>query len=234
MAANFCSSCGVELPHETHSSSPFPSDFNYKSRVAAAVIAITWGIFGIHKFYLRKPIWGILYLAFFWTYIPALVGFVEGLIYAGTEQQKWNDKHNDGLSLGQEKAGLIVIIGGILVSIMFLGILAAIALPAYQDYTVRAKMSEPIAQAAQVKAAVTEYAYANQAWPSSLGDLAGYTGSAGGVVLDGGVIFVNVKAATGLNGSIFLSPSVSDAGTITWTCGSTDIEPKYLPASCRN
>lgn len=52
-----------------------------KSKVAAGLLAIFLGGIGAHKFYLGKPLMGLLYLLFFWTGIPAIVGFIEGIIY---------------------------------------------------------------------------------------------------------------------------------------------------------
>jgi len=52
-----------------------------RNRVAAALFAILLGAFGVHKFYLGKVGLGVLYLVFFWTAIPALVGLIEGIIY---------------------------------------------------------------------------------------------------------------------------------------------------------
>jgi len=52
-----------------------------KSRVAAGMLAIFLGGFGVHKFYLARPFQGILYVLFCWTLIPALIGFIEGIAY---------------------------------------------------------------------------------------------------------------------------------------------------------
>lgn len=52
-----------------------------KSKIAAGIFGILLGGLGIHKFYLGKVGLGILYLIFCWTFIPALIGFVEGIIY---------------------------------------------------------------------------------------------------------------------------------------------------------
>ena len=52
-----------------------------KSRVVAAILAIFLGGLGIHKFYMGKVGQGILYLVFSWTVIPAIVGFIEGIIF---------------------------------------------------------------------------------------------------------------------------------------------------------
>ena len=61
--------------------SQLPSTTEGKSNVAAGVLALLLGGFGVHKFYLGKTGQGILYLVFFWTLIPALIGFIEGLVY---------------------------------------------------------------------------------------------------------------------------------------------------------
>ncbi len=52
-----------------------------KSRVTAGVLGILLGGLGIHKFYLGDTGLGIIYLLFFWTVVPAVIGFIEGLIY---------------------------------------------------------------------------------------------------------------------------------------------------------
>ncbi len=52
-----------------------------RSKVAAGVLAILLGAFGVHKFYLGQTAMGLLYLIFFWTGIPALIGLIEGIVY---------------------------------------------------------------------------------------------------------------------------------------------------------
>lgn len=52
-----------------------------KSRIAAGLLAIFLGGFGIHKFYMGQVGMGILYLLFSWTIIPSLLGIIEGIIY---------------------------------------------------------------------------------------------------------------------------------------------------------
>ncbi|ANY70666.1 hypothetical protein BBD42_09900 [Paenibacillus sp. BIHB 4019] len=68
-----------------------------KSKVAAGLLAILLGGLGIHKFYLGRPIWGIIYILFCWTYIPAIVGLIEGIIYLLSSDQAFSmkyDKHH--------------------------------------------------------------------------------------------------------------------------------------------
>jgi TM2 domain-containing membrane protein YozV len=52
-----------------------------RNRIVAALLALLLGGFGIHKFYLGKIGQGILYLLFCWTFIPTIIGWIEGVIY---------------------------------------------------------------------------------------------------------------------------------------------------------
>lgn len=64
-----------------------------KSRVAAILLAFFLGGFGVHKFYLGRVGWGILYLVFFWTFIPAFLAFVEAIVYACTSEESFHHKY---------------------------------------------------------------------------------------------------------------------------------------------
>ena len=65
-----------------------------KSKLAAALLAIFLGGFGIHKFYMGKIGMGILYLIFCWTCIPAIVGFIEGIVYLCSSDENFQLKHH--------------------------------------------------------------------------------------------------------------------------------------------
>lgn len=65
-----------------------------KSKVAAGILALFFGGLGVHKFYLGKVGMGILYLCFCWTYIPAIVGFIEGIIYLCSNDENFQLKHH--------------------------------------------------------------------------------------------------------------------------------------------
>ncbi len=129
----------------------------------------------------------------------------------------------------------------LMIVVAIIGILAAVALPAYQDYTTRAKVSEVILMAAPAKLAVTETS-------SSLGGLASLTASATGYTFPGATKYVsNVQIAdtTGVitvtstvptaTGDLTLTPTAnaSGSGQLTWACASTAINAKYLPSECR-
>ncbi|MCL6239409.1 MULTISPECIES: TM2 domain-containing protein [Acinetobacter] len=64
-----------------------------KSRIVAALLAFFLGGFGIHKFYLGRIGWGIVYLLFCWTFIPSIVAFIEFIIYLCTSDEDFARKY---------------------------------------------------------------------------------------------------------------------------------------------
>ena len=64
-----------------------------KSRIAAILLAFFLGGFGVHKFYLGRVGQGILYLIFFWTLIPAIIAFVEFIIYLTMSDEAFAHKY---------------------------------------------------------------------------------------------------------------------------------------------
>ena len=71
-----------------------------RNKVVAGLLGIFLGNFGIHKFYLGKNGQGVLYLVFCWTGIPGIVGFIEGIVYLAMSEQDFNQKYNEGTSVG--------------------------------------------------------------------------------------------------------------------------------------
>ena len=148
----------------------------------------------------------------------------------------------------------------LMIVVAIIGILAAIAIPAYQDYLIRSQVSEGLTMAAAAKAGVAEF-YANKGtWPvdnseAGLGSEATIQGKyVDGILIDNGGIAVtygNEANATNLFGeTLSLIPGASPNGDVVWKCGtaessntdidfasqtnvSTSILGKYLPSSCR-
>ena len=120
------------------------------------------------------------------------------------------------------------------------GILAAIAIPAYQDYTIRAKVSEGLNLAAGPKAAVTEFYLGSGRFPDAadadfLSSPAGAGEYTESIVVepDTGVITIRYYVeAVPAGGEIYLIP-YADSGALNWTCSAT-IEAKHVPAACRD
>lgn len=64
-----------------------------KNKIVAFVLAWFLGGFGAHKFYLGRIGWGVAYLVFFWTLIPAIAAFVEGIIYLTMSDEAFAAKY---------------------------------------------------------------------------------------------------------------------------------------------
>ena len=134
----------------------------------------------------------------------------------------------------------------LMIVIAIVGILAAIALPAYQDYTVRAKMSEPLAAMAEAKTTVTEYFATRGVLPDNALQ-AGINSSPNKEIVasiqytsaSGGTITAVLQAGIVPTGTTtFVMSGIVDrtARTIQWNCkegGTSAIEAKYLPSNCR-
>jgi type IV pilus assembly protein PilA len=126
----------------------------------------------------------------------------------------------------------------LMIVVAIIGILAAVALPAYQDYTIRAKVSELVLAASNQKVTVSENA---QTRGSLGGSDAGATIMVSGKVTGGSVgsegeITVEGTSATvGTAVTIQLVPSYSAAdGKVIWACSSPSSIHKYVPAECRH
>lgn len=63
-----------------------------KSKTLAGILGIFLGSFGVHKFYLGQPGRGFLFLIFFWTYIPGIIGLIQGISYLLMSEQKFARK----------------------------------------------------------------------------------------------------------------------------------------------
>ena len=127
----------------------------------------------------------------------------------------------------------------LMIVVAIIGILAAVALPAYQDYTIRAKVSEIVLQASGFKTTVAEKSASDGTMASSGKGLTVSSGGrvSGGSVSDAGVIKVYGSAASiGTNITISLTPSLGAGGRIAWMCSTdaTSTQWKYVPAECRH
>ena len=127
----------------------------------------------------------------------------------------------------------------LMIVVAIIGILAAIALPTYQDYTIRAKVSEIVLQASAFKGAISEKSAADGTMSSSGRGLTVSTGGrvAGGSVTDAGLITVTGSSASlGTAVSIVLTPSLGAGGRIRWACGTNTDSNQwiYVPAECRH
>ena len=125
----------------------------------------------------------------------------------------------------------------LMIVVAIIGILAAVALPAYQDYTVRAKVSELMLAASGARTCITEAAQsAGGAVPTTVGadcSIVAIGKVTGATVATSGVVSVAGSSAASSVGqavTITLTPTPT-GGTLTWTCSGSNA--KYVPGSCR-
>ncbi len=126
----------------------------------------------------------------------------------------------------------------LMIVVAIIGILAAVALPAYQDYTIRARVSELVLAASGFKTTVAEKATTDATLGSAGAGLTVTTAGrvAGGSVTNGGIIVISGTATTvGTAVSIVLTPSLG-GGRVGWACGTNadTAQWKYVPAECRH
>lgn len=148
----------------------------------------------------------------------------------------------------------------LMIVVTIIGILAAIAIPAYQNYSIRAEATEGLALADSWKTAVSEYYTQYGNWPTT----SNATGGAGAIAMAGTVsskYVSNISVSTGgaivvlyggqahvqLNGmTVALNPGTDTEGDVIWVCGraatpngvtlsgsgSTSLPAQYLPSAC--
>lgn len=131
----FCRNCGSSIAPTAQACPRCGADqnLNPKNKIVAGFLALFLGGLGFHRFYLGQW-WGLFYLLFIGTGIPSLVSLIEAIVFFCTSDQKWNAKY--GRTKGS--AWVAGLIGG-LALIFVIGMLASIAIPAYQEYVKRAK-----------------------------------------------------------------------------------------------
>ncbi|WP_268884890.1 pilin [Kangiella shandongensis] len=145
----------------------------------------------------------------------------------------------------KKQAGFTLI--ELMIVVAIVGILAAVAIPAYQDYIKRSKMSEVMATAGACKTSISEYAASNNELPATTASAGCSSGSqyvADLQVATGVITVTSQNIGTGADGqAVLLTPVTSTGAAVTnanpdqiggWNCTNAGgVESEYLPANCR-
>jgi type IV pilus assembly protein PilA len=186
--------------------------------------------------------------SFYWAKIKGLIKDLPRSIASQPDRRERRLENNGGTSI------VVPLIVFLLGGVSGLGIMAAISIPAYHDYTIRSQVAEGLNLASGAKMAVAEHFAERHAWPAN-SEEAGFDGSSGKYVdsidIDQGSIIITYGAGANQKlkgGRLALVPGVTLNGDVVWVCGDgptpdgvtlsegprgIEVEEKYLPRDCR-
>jgi hypothetical protein len=189
---------------------------------------------------------GILWLAWLLALfiVPGL--FANALYYRHcrtlvTDAQNRTRSRDEQIGVLEGKGGtsnVALLVGAVLPIVAIIGILAAVALPAYQDYTIRAKAEEAVAVGRQASGSVDLHYKSHERYPASLeeaGFAAALPPNVTGMSVDpgSGAVTVELRLSESMRGHIVLAPTAQPDKSISWKCRSPDLKPALVPLSCR-
>jgi Tfp pilus assembly major pilin PilA len=189
------------------------------------------------------PLWMIGYVLSYFI-VPGMLGNrlyhrrSRNRIESIRRASKTNEQFLARLEAQGGTGNAIVFVVAVFVLIGFIGILAAVALPAYQTYTVKAKVSEAVVEGLTVANAVGRIYEQTGALPPDVDKLVAAVPHpsryVSGIRMDGsnGVITVSIDAGARTQGTVQLMPRQGDDKHVTWSCASDELQ-RYLPSACR-
>lgn len=94
--AEICPKCGVRQPNMIQPGVVVGNVLGQgqpRTKVMAGVLGLLGGGLGLHKFYMGQPTWGIAYILLCWTFVPAILGFIEGLNFLTMSDDIFSKRH---------------------------------------------------------------------------------------------------------------------------------------------
>jgi TM2 domain-containing membrane protein YozV len=232
----FCRSCGAKID-ATASSCPQCDTRQLvgkpKSKETAALLAIFLGFLGIHRFYLGQWV-GLIYLLF--GFIAWPVAWVEAIVFLLTDRERWEQKYGNVVGGG---AAMMIVAAILFIGII--GILAAIAIPQYNDYVQRSKVWQSIDAVQPAIDKIAEFGKREKYFPNSnteaglVDDLSGESVTSL-VVSENGVITMTFGSESNrlLDGKTLLYvPGLVD-NIVQWDCSGGTLTRQLRPMQCRD
>jgi TM2 domain-containing membrane protein YozV/Tfp pilus assembly protein PilE len=236
---HYCYKCGKSINPEL-AKCPYCATpklaYVSKDKFTAVILSFLFGGLGVHRFYLGQW-WGIFYLIFWSTLIPSIISIIEALVFLLTPQKKWEQKYGQVARSGNATVVLIVVAVFLFVAIT--GILAAVAIPAYHDYTVRAKINGAMPLVNNTRDKVTAYIKQAKTFPNNNASAELPDKISGefitSIKLQGNAnieVVFNIDSLKESN-TLILSPSEKN-GEITWSCLGGTLNDRFREPKCRN
>lgn len=202
-----------------------------KSKVVAAMLAFFLGFFGAHRLYLGQ--WrGIIY--WFFGLFAWIVAIIEGIVFLATSKDRWKMKY------GHVNTNTAVIVAVSVVGfIVVMGILAAIALPAYQDYTNRTKVAQTLVESRGLERSVERYFDENGTLPINESDIdreSPIRTKHAEIYLEKGAtikIMFNDPANSRLSGETMVITPIIEENSLYWDCSGGTLPAVMRPNNCR-
>lgn len=189
-------------------------------------------------------VWAILLLLLLLGALYLVPGFYANKWYFGRSTKRLKKAFSSGRDRAQalawleSKGGTSSLVLWVISAISIIGILAAVALPAYQDYTLRAKTSEALQVTRGAATAVENYYLKTGEIPKTVQE-AGYLAPLPVFLVDltvdpeNAAVTGSVVLSNTISGEVVLTPSQNDDKSITWTCSHRKLPAKVMPSTCR-
>lgn len=236
----FCYKCGHSIAPNL-AQCPYcrapQAQFKSKNKVTAGFLAFFLGGFGVHRFYLGQW-WGIFYVVFWGTLIPGIVSLIEAFVFWFTSNERWNQKY------GQVPAATPGLKAAIAVAVFFafifvVGVLAAVSLPAYMDYTARAKVQAALPLITETRQKVTDIIKQKDFFPTEniLAELPEKISNefVSSITLGEGatmIVTFNIPSLNDGGNTITWTPE-RKGKDVLWTCTTGTMPDKYRMPECR-
>lgn len=210
------------------------------------LLMIVLGIAGAVAGQSAAPVMGLGYLLYIAAIFILMPMYANALYYKQCKKKIAEiraSSHEEQRQLGElsgrggtSNAALIILF--ILIFVAVIGILAAIAIPAYQDYLTRSRMAEAVSVGRSASEKVGAYYYQHQRTPGSLAE-AGFVAQISPAIKEvninshDGVVTITMASGPVNGKALLFVPSIESNNQIVWKCMSKEILDRYLPQQCR-
>lgn len=232
----YCASCGHEEPEHSRVCSGCGARlpiYKKKDKYAAAVLAFFTGFLGLHRFYLGQW-WGIFYILF--SPLSWLVSVIESLVFLFTPRERWDARYGAVQGSG---ATAVVAVVAVVFGIMVIGILAAVAIPAYQDYVARTVVASAMQESRPYRQQMEAFVERTGFIPGTNVDM-GLDRNLSSEhitslrVSEGGVLTLTLTGHPAVDGRQLIWMPDFSADPVAWECRAEGLSRGALPTQCRS